>query len=56
VLFVKEKGSITNSAYQLLNKTSNRTALRDLETLTELNVLIKEGEKKGTYYKLKIGG
>jgi len=56
VFFVKEKGSITNSAYQLLNKTSDRTALRDLETLTELNVLIKEGEKKGTCYKLKIGG
>jgi len=56
VFFVKEKGSITNSGYQLLNKTSDRTALRDLETLTELNVLIKEGEKKGTFYKLKIGG
>jgi len=56
VFFVKEKGSITNSAYQLLNKTSDRTALRDLETLTELNVLIKEGEKKGTCYKLNIGG
>ena len=56
VFFVKEKGSITNSGYQLLNKTSDRTALRDLETLTELNVLIKEGEKKGTCYKLNIGG
>ena len=56
VFFVKEKGKITNSEYQELNKTSDRTALRDLEILTELNIFVKEGEKKGTHYKLKIGG
>lgn len=56
VLFVKEKGRITNKEYQGLNKTSDRTALRDLENLVELNIFLKEGEKKGTYYKLKFGG
>lgn len=56
VNFVKEKGKITNKEYQDLNETSDRTALRDLENLTELGVFIKEGEKKGTSYKLKSGG
>ena len=56
VLFVKEKGKITNSEYQLLNEVSDRTALRDIEGLTEKGILIKEGEKKGTYYKLGIVG
>ena len=56
VLFVKEKGKITNSEYQSLNETSDRTALRDLEELTEKGIFTKEGEKKGTFYKLRFGG
>ena len=52
VLYVKEKGKITNSEYQTLNNTSNRTASRDLENLVDLGVFAKEGEKKGTIYKL----
>lgn len=56
VNFVKEKGKITNKEYQEINGTSDRTALRDLENLTELGLFIKEGEKKGTSYKLKSGG
>jgi ATP-dependent DNA helicase RecG len=56
VLFVKEKGKITNSEYQILNEISDRTALRDIDELTEKGILIKEGEKKGTYYKFGIGG
>jgi ATP-dependent DNA helicase RecG len=56
VLFVKEKGKITNSEYQILNEISDRTALRDIEELIEKGILIKEGEKKGTYYKFGIGG
>ena len=56
VLFVKENGKITNSEYQILNEVSDRTALRDIEELTGKDILIKEGEKKGTYYKLGIGG
>jgi len=56
VLLVKEKGKITNNEYQILNEISDRTALRDLEELTEKSILIKEGEKKGTSYKLNVGG
>lgn len=56
VLFIKEKGKITNSEYQVLNEVSDRTALRDIEELAEKGILIKEGVKKGTTYKLGIGG
>jgi len=56
VMFVKEKGRITNSEYQTLNETSDRTAFRDLEELTEWGILVKEGEKKGTFYKIRFGG
>lgn len=56
VLFVKENEKITNSKYQNLNKTSGRTASRDLENLVQLSVFVKKGEKKGTSYKLALGG
>jgi ATP-dependent DNA helicase RecG len=56
VLFVKEKGRITNNEYQILNEVSDRTALRDFEELVEKGILIKHGDKKGTIYKLSIGG
>ncbi|WP_192922513.1 hypothetical protein [Sphingobacterium bovisgrunnientis] len=52
VEFVKENGKITNSEYQNLNETSDRTSSRDLENLVKLGVFVKEGEKKGTSYKL----
>jgi ATP-dependent DNA helicase RecG len=56
VNFVKEKEKITNKEYQGVNETSDRTAFRDLENLTELGIFVKTGEKKGTSYKLKSGG
>ena len=56
VEYVKKNGRITNKEYKELNKTSDRTALRDLEKLTDLQVLVKQGDKKGTVYKLKFGG
>lgn len=56
ILYVKENGKITNKEYQELNKVSDRTATRDLENLVGLDFFIKEGEKKGTVYKLKFGG
>jgi ATP-dependent DNA helicase RecG len=52
VLYVVENGSITNSDYQKISKTSERTALRDLDDLSAKNILQKKGEKKGTYYEL----
>lgn len=56
VLFIKEKGKITNREYQEINSTSDRTASRDLENLVKLNVLNRIGEKKWAQYKLKYGG
>jgi len=56
VRFVKEKGRITNSEYQVLNDISDRTASRDLEILTKSSVFVKVGEKKGAFYKINIGG
>lgn len=52
VLFVKENGKITNKEYQELNNTTDRTALRDIEKLIELDVFKRIGEKKGAYYEL----
>lgn len=52
VLYLKEKGRITNKDYQEINNTTDRTALRDLETLIELNIIKRIGEKKGAYYEL----
>ncbi|KAA6328712.1 hypothetical protein EZS27_022416 [termite gut metagenome] len=56
VLFVKKNGSIANKEYQEIAETSERTALRDLDDLIVKGVLSKEGEKKGSLYKLKVGG
>ena len=55
VLYVVENGSITNSQYQQLCNTSERTALRDLEELLDKGVFVKTGLKKGTFYKLADG-
>jgi len=52
VLYVKEKGRITNKEYQEINNITDRTALRDLETLIQLNIIKRIGEKKGAYYEL----
>ncbi|MEA1926971.1 MAG: ATP-binding protein [Candidatus Auribacterota bacterium] len=56
VNFIKENGEITNSGYQELTNISERTALRDLEDLLKKELLFKEGEKKGTHYRLANGG
>ena len=53
VLYVKEKGKITNSEYQEINKgITDRTALRDLDSLVENGIFQRIGEKKATYYQL----
>ena len=56
VMYVKEKGKITNSEYQTLNEISERTALRELEELMKLSVLQRIGNKKATIYKLHSDG
>lgn len=51
--YVKENGSISNHQYQTLNSVSDRTSLRDLEKLTQLEIFVKEGKNKKTLYRLK---
>jgi ATP-dependent DNA helicase RecG len=55
VLYVKEKGKITNSEYQLINDTSARTAVRDLEALVSKSILRRKGQRKGVFYELIDG-
>ncbi len=55
VMYVREKGRITNREYQSLFNTSERTALRDLNKLVTLKLFRKFGEKKGAYYQLNGG-
>lgn len=53
VNYVKEKGNITNSEYQKINKVSKQTSTRDLELLSDKKIFLKIGKTgKGTYYKL----
>jgi len=56
VNYLKQHPNITNAVYQEICNTSERTALRDLDQLIDLNILVKHGEKKGTVYQLKHGG
>lgn len=54
VLYVKEKGKITNKEYQEINKVSKPTATRDLKEIEEKGVFEKIGTTgKGTFYCLK---
>jgi ATP-dependent DNA helicase RecG len=55
VHYAKENEFITNGIYQEICETSERTAFRDLEYLTEQGIFEKLGEKKGTKYKLSNG-
>lgn len=55
VLYVAENGSISNSEYQTLTGTSDRTALRDLDDLVSKQILTRKGERKSTRYFL-FGG
>jgi len=53
VMYVKEHGKITNLEYVEINKgITNRTALRDLDSIIEKGVFQRVGEKKATHYEL----
>jgi len=53
VIYVKEKGKITNKEYQKLNNISNRTATSELaELVKEFDVLKVSGAGAGTFYHL----
>ncbi|MBI4744099.1 MAG: DUF4062 domain-containing protein [Actinobacteria bacterium] len=49
-LMVNEKKTMTNEMYQLVNKVSSRTALRDLKGLVGSGQIKTEGIGKGTKY------
>ncbi len=54
VMYVKERGKISNTEYQEINEVSKPTATRDLSELCNLNIMDMVGSTgKGTYYILK---
>jgi ATP-dependent DNA helicase RecG len=56
VLYVKEKGKITNAEYQEINNVSKRTATNDLSELVEKYKLLNNtGFGAGSYYELIFG-
>jgi ATP-dependent DNA helicase RecG len=52
--FLIEHKQMDNSTYREICDTTKRTATRDLTDLTNLGLLERHGEKKGTYYTLKL--
>ena len=54
VMFVKEKGKITNREYQQLNRVSNKTAYLELSGLMQKDLLIIQGSGKTVQYVLKV--
>ncbi len=57
VLYVKERGSITNREYQALARISKRTASDELSDLVRREILAKtSGQRgRGTVYRARIG-
>lgn len=54
VLYLKEKGKITNSEYQAINECSRNTASKELVELVNKHILESSGQKgAGAYYILK---
>lgn len=54
ILYIKENGKISNGIYRKMFDITEKTAFRDFEKLLMLNLLKKEGEKKGTIYLLNV--
>lgn len=52
--YLIDEHRIDNSIYQDICNTTKRTATRDLTDLVNLGLLERCGEKKGTYYVLKL--
>ena len=53
MLYVKEKGRITNKEYQEINNISKRTEAYELVEITEKHKLFKQlGASVGTYYEM----
>ena len=53
VLYVKERGRITNREYQEINEgITDRTALRDLDSIVDSGIFLRMGDHKSAYYEL----
>ena len=53
VLYVKEKGKITNSEYQEIKEIGKSVTIDDLRNLVDKQLLVRIGETgRGTYYEL----
>jgi ATP-dependent DNA helicase RecG len=53
VLYVKEKGKITNSEYQEVNGIGKSVSIDELRNLVDKQILVRIGETgRGTYYEL----
>lgn len=53
VLYVKEKGKITNKEYQEINACSRATANRDLTELVKKEFFSIYGHGAGAFYRLR---
>lgn len=54
VMYVKDKGKITNKEYQEINTVSNKTAYLELSNIVERGVLILKGSGRKISYALKV--
>ncbi len=53
VMYVKEKGKITNKDYREMTRLSDETVRRDINELVEKGVLLLRGRGRNTHYVLK---
>ena len=54
VIYVKERGRITNKEYQQLNAVSNKTAYLELSDIVEKGILVLQGTGRKIGYILKV--
>ena len=54
VMYVKEKGEITNREYQNINTVSNKTAYLELSNLLKKDIFKVFGKGKSVSYTLKV--
>lgn len=52
VNYLQKYGRIKNDDYQRINRISDATATRDLDSLVAQGIIKKRGTKKGAYYEL----
>lgn len=53
VMYVKEKGKITNKEYRILNNVSDEGARLDLMDLVKRNILKMEGKGRNVHYRIR---